>query len=440
MLSPAAARRIFDIVLGNTRARDAEVTVAGLRQDLTRFAENAIHQNVSEESVSVSLRVVLDGRTGRATTGRIEEHALRRLVLAAEETARLAPPDADLLEVLGPQTYSVPERHDPATEEADPTARARAAQVAIETARAAGMKAAGYVSTGAQLLAHATSRGLSAHQTWSAAGFSLTVTGADSTGWVLQTAPSLADLDASVLARRATQKAVAARAPRPLPPGEYTVILEPAAVADLLGFLRPGFGARQVQEKQSFLTDRLGTPVFGANIALADDCQHPLATGPVFDGEGVPRRPVSLVEAGVARGLVYDRRCAAKAGVAPTGHGLPEPNAIGSWAQNLALAGGDSSVERMIAATRRGVLVTRFWYCRQVEPMQVVITGLTRDGTYWIEDGRVAHGLQNARFNQGVVALLNRVTALGVPERAGGGEEPPLVVPALAAEGFRFTG
>ncbi|MBI3271144.1 MAG: TldD/PmbA family protein [Planctomycetes bacterium] len=452
MLALDASRALLEQVLRRTQADEAEATLSGLRQDLTRFAENSIHQNVSEENVSVSLRVVFGRRTGRATTGRIDSGSLARLVEAAEAIARLAPEDPDLLPVpdlaevaagvgvgAGVAADAASAAAVQAAEDVEPVERARRVGEAIELARASDLTAAGFLTTGAQLLAHANTRGLFAHQAWGRTAFSMTATGADSTGWATEMSPDLEGLPVRDAAERAVRKAVLGRAPDTLPPGEHTVLLEPAAVGDLLEFLLAGFGARQVAEKQSFLTGRVGSRVFGENITLTDDARHPLQSGPVFDGEGLPRERVSLVSRGVAEGLVYDRRGARTAGVRPTGHGLPLPNTLGSMPQNPVLAGGETSLDRMLASTRRGVLVTRCWYNRLVEPMQVVVTGMTRDGTFRVEDGRVVGAVKNVRFNQSVVALLNRVIALGPVARVLGGDGLPAVCPSLLAEGFRFA-
>jgi predicted Zn-dependent protease len=217
------------------------------------------------------------------------------------------------------------------------------------------------------------------------------------------------------------------------------VVLEPAAVLDLVGQMFGDFSATSLHDQRSFLTDRLGKKLFGENINIYDDVAHPLQTGTPYDGEGVPRRKLVLVEGGVPRDVAYSRASAQRAGVEPTGHGFPLPNEIGEAPMNIVIAGGNSSIAEMIASTSRGILVTRLWYIREVDPYEKIMTGMTRDGTFLIEDGRVAAGLRNFRFNQGIIDLLNNVEALSPAVRASGEEAFDMVVPAMKAREFHFT-
>jgi predicted Zn-dependent protease len=217
------------------------------------------------------------------------------------------------------------------------------------------------------------------------------------------------------------------------------VILEPAAVLDLVGQMFGDFSATSVNDSRSFLTDRLGTKLFGDNIHISDDVAHPLQAGVPFDGEGVPRRKLTLVDAGVPRELAYSRSSAHRDGVEPTGHGFPLPNEVGEAPLNIVIAGGSTSVDEMIASTDRGILVTRLWYIREVEPYDKIMTGMTRDGTFLIENGCVTRGLRNFRFNQGIIELLNNVEALSPAVRASGEETFDMVVPAMKVRNFNFT-
>ena len=192
-------------------------------------------------------------------------------------------------------------------------------------------------------------------------------------------------------------------------------------------------------DSRSFLTDRVGTKLFGNNIHISDDVAHPLQAGVPFDGEGVPRRRLKLVEAGVPRELAYSRSSARRAAVEPTGHGFPLPNEVGEAPLNIVIAGGLTSIEDMIASTDRGILVTRLWYIREVDPYEKIMTGMTRDGTFLIENGRLTRGLRNFRFNQGIIELLNHVEALSPSVRASGEEAFDMVVPAMKIRGFNFT-
>jgi len=226
---------------------------------------------------------------------------------------------------------------------------------------------------------------------------------------------------------------------RELPPSRYTVILEPAAVLDLLGFLFYDFAATAVQDKRSCLNDRVGKKMFGENITLWDDVTHPLQAGAPFDGEGMPRKRVLLIDQGVPRNLVYSRAAAKRAKVKPTGHGMTLPNEWGEAPMNLVWSGGATTLQDMIASTEFGVLVTRLWYIREVDPYEKIMTGMTRDGTFCIDRGKIAGGIRNFRFNQGLIELLNNVEALGPAVRAAGEESFEMVVPAMKVRNFHFT-
>ncbi|MEJ7606759.1 MAG: metallopeptidase TldD-related protein [Bryobacteraceae bacterium] len=235
------------------------------------------------------------------------------------------------------------------------------------------------------------------------------------------------------------RKALLSKSPTELQPGGYTVILEPAAVLDLVGQIFFDFSGTALADQRSFLNDRLGQKLFGSNINIYDDVNHPLQTGAGFDGEGVPRVPLTLVEAGVAKSVAYSRASAVKAGVKATGHGFPLPNESGEAPVNIVIAGGDATLEELIASTSIGVLVTRLWYIREVEPYDKVMTGMTRDGTFLIRDGQIAGGIRNFRFNQSVVTMLGNVEALSATGRTAGEEAFDMVVPAMKVHDFQFT-
>jgi predicted Zn-dependent protease len=271
------------------------------------------------------------------------------------------------------------------------------------------------------------------------AQFSITAMAEDSSGWAKASAVACGQINAVELARSAGAKARLSRDPRQMEPGRYTVILEPAAVLDLVGQMFGDFSGTALDDQRSFLTDRLGKKLFGENIHITDDVAHPLQAGVPFDGEGLRRRKLTLVDAGVPREVAYSRSSARKAGVQPTGHGFPVPNEIGEAPMNIVIAGGSTSIEEMIASTGRGILVTRFWYIREVDPFAKIMTGMTRDGTFLIEDGRLICGLRNFRFNQGLIELLNSVEALSPAVRASGEETFDMVVPAMKVRDFNFT-
>jgi predicted Zn-dependent protease len=199
------------------------------------------------------------------------------------------------------------------------------------------------------------------------------------------------------------------------------------------------FSATAIRDGRSFLNDRIGKKIFGENITIRDDVFHRLQSGPPFDGEGVPRRPLTLVERGVVREIAYGRQAAAVSGVAPTGHGFPLPNEMGEAPVNIAIEGGASTVEEMVASTERGILVTRLWYIREVDPYEKIFTGMTRDGTFLVEGGRVTAGVRNFRFNESLIEMLSKVEALSPAARASGEEAGDMVVPAMKVRDFNFT-
>ncbi len=406
---------------------------------LTRFANNTIHQNVAEQDRWISVRVALDQRTARATTNRFDPDSIRGAVEQAFALACSAAPDSDLLPLHENSLVSETKRFDAPTAAATPEHRGRAVAEAIRIIESAGQTAAGIYSTGQSTEAIFNSRGVSAWHAETMAQFSITAMAGDSSGWAKASAVSLAEIDPVALARSASEKARLSSDPQEIAPGRYAVILEPAAVLDFVGQMFGDFSATSVHDSRSFLTDRLGTKLFGDNIHISDDVAHPLQAGVPFDGEGVARRKLTLVDAGVPRELTFSRSSANRAGVEPTGHGFPLPNEIGEAPLNIVIAGGSTPVDEMIASTDRGILVTRLWYIREVEPYDKIMTGMTRDGTFLIENGRVSCGLRNFRFNQGIIELLNNVEALSPAVRASGEEAFDMVVPAMKVRNFNFT-
>jgi PmbA protein len=434
--------RLFDIALDAARAQGVshlEVIFTGDDSSLTRFANNAIHQNVAERNAHISVRPVIGSRTARASTNRRDPAAIRAVVDEAIAITRLTEPDPDLPPLAEPEALDCLDRHFEDTARATPDERARAVAAAIREVEEAGQTAAGIYSTGEGFFGVMNSRGVSAFHAETMARFSITAMDVDSSGWAKSASCDHRALDAATLARSAAQKCAWSRAPRELPAGRYTVVLEPAAVLDLAGQMFADFSATAIRDGRSFLNDRIGKQIFGDNITIHDDVRHPLQSGANFDGEGVPRKPLTLVENGVVREIAYSRQAAAIAGVAPTGHGFPVPNEIGEFPTNIVIAGGDTSVEQMIASTDRGILVTRFWYIREVDPYEKIFTGMTRDGTFLIESGRIVAGVRNFRFNESLMEMLSNVESLSPTVRASGEEASDMVVPAMKIRDFNFT-
>jgi PmbA protein len=439
LLPRTRCREVFDRVMRFSSADEVEILLTAGCQALTRFANNIIHQNVEEETTLLSVRAVVGQRTARATTNRLDNDAIRQVVAEATAMAKLQAPDPELLPVAEPSDYQEVDRFDEPTAEATPQFRAEGVRQAVDVAQRGSLTAAGIFATGGAAEAILNSRGLFAYHAQTRAEASITMMGEDSSGWAKANSIRAAEVDLGQLAERAAQKAAASKHPVEIEAGPCTVVLEPAAVLDLLGFLVWDFSATAIRDQRSFLTERLGTRLLGENITLSDDPCHPLQSGAPFDGEGVPRKPLVLVERGVIRNITYSRQAARQAGVEPTGHGFPLPNEFGEAPLNIIFSGGDATVEQMIRSTARGVLVTRLWYIREVDPYEKILTGMTRDGTFLIEGGEIRHGIRNFRFNQGMVTLLNNVEMLSPAMRAAGEEAFEMVVPAVKAKEFNFT-
>lgn len=442
ILSPEECREVYHRVEQAGRSMgisDLEIVVGGSIESLTRFANNEIHQNVVEQSRALSVRVVLDHKTARATTNRFDPDSVRRVLEEALSLTKSVEPNPDLLPLYAPESLPSVERFDPATASVTPGQRAQTVAEAIRVVESAGQTAAGIYSTDQGVGAILNSKGVEAYYSETMARFSITAMAQDSSGWAKASAVRLEHLDPLSLTRSAAWKARRSASPREVPPGPYTVVLEPAAVLDLVGQMFGDFSGTALADQRSFLNNRMGEPLFGENITIHDDVYHPLQAGSAYDGEGVPRRRLTLVEAGVPRELAYSRALAAKAGAVPTGHGFPLPNEIGEAPMNIVIAGGSTPVDQMIAGIERGILVTRFWYIREVDPYEKIMTGMTRDGTFLIEGGQVVCGLRNFRFNQSLIELLKNVERMSPPVRASGEETFEMVVPAMQVRDFHFT-
>jgi PmbA protein len=437
--SEAALRRIAERVLRFSEADETEVEVDAGVDALTRFANNTIHQNVAEQTLFVSVRSVFDGRTARATTNKTDDESLRRVVAASAALARSQPKNADLLPMPGPQKYTRVPRYFAGTARATPEDRARAVAAVVSRAEKQGQTAAGIFTTGASAMVLANSRGLFAAHRQTRAEFSVTMLESDSSGWAKGNSPDLQRIDPAALAAAASEKSAASRHPREVDPGRWTVILEPSAVQDLVGFLSYDFAGTAVLDQRSCFNKRMGKKVMGENITLRDDVGHPLQSGAPFDGEGLPRRKVLLVDRGVPKNLVYARSTAKKMKAKATGHGFPLPNEFGEAPLNIVIDGGKTSVQEMVASTERGILLTRLWYIREVDPYEKILTGMTRDGSFLVENGRVTTGIRNFRFNQSLLEMLSNVEQLGPAVRAAGEESFEMVAPAMKVRNFHFT-
>jgi PmbA protein len=456
MLNQNKAAEIFERIRKHSTADEVEVLFSGGKSALTRFANNIIHQNVAEENYVVSVRTAFSGRTARSTTNKLDDESLKRVVQSSEKLAKVQHPDPDLMPIPkagegAGSAPAIPTRHFAETASTIPAERAETVKNIVSIAEKHKLTTAGIVSTAETVEAVFNSRGLGDWHSQTSSEISITMLAPDSSGWQKANSPNVANLNPAGLAETAARKAFESASPREIPAGKYTVILEPAAVLDIVGFMFFDFGGLSILDQRSFLNNRVGTKLFGANINIWDDVAHPLQSGAPFDGEGVRREKVQLVENGVVKRLVYARATAEKmmrsehkdkvGPIAPTGHGFPLPNEMGEAPMNIVFGASfqPTSVEQMIASTERGVLVTRLWYIREVDPYEKILTGMTRDGTFYVEDGKLRHGVRNFRFNQSLIQMLSNVEAMGTPVRASGEESFDMVVPAMKVRDFNFT-
>lgn len=467
MLTRDQAQSIFDKVRRHSSAGELELLISGGRSALTRFANNTIHQNVAEESYHISVRTSFGagsstgGRTARASTNKHDDESLRGVVQSAEALARVQQPERDMLPMpsedevrraaidCGQRAH----RYFEATARLTADERADIVSRIVTIAKKQGLTTAGIYSNADAVDGIFNSHGVADWHEQTLAEVSITMLNATSSGWQKANAPDVAQLDPAHLAAVAAQKAVDSVHPRELLPGKYTVILEPAAVLDIVGFLFWDFSGSALLEKRSFLNDRIGTRLFGENITVWDDVYHPLQTGVPFDGEGVKRHRVKLIDNGTVREVVYSRASARRmreselrekvGSIGPTGHGFALPNEMGEAPLNIVFAAPERNQvqtrEQMIGSTERGILVTRLWYIREVDPYEKIVTGMTRDGTFLVEDGKVKCGIHNFRFNQSLIQMLQNVECMGLPQRSSGEESPDMVVPAIKVRDFNFT-
>jgi len=442
MLDPARARSLAEHALSAARragAQQAEVTVEAQDEELNRFTHEHPVQNVLRSTACVSVRVRVDGRQGKASTGSPTPEGVARAAERALAVARLSPA-GDLPPLPGPQAHAL---RGAGPLRADPEATAGAVGAVTEACRAQGCRAAGIHHGVSTLRLLMNTQGNAVHDWDTVAQVSVSAFRDEGAGWACAIGDGHRALDAPSVAARAVDKALASRAPRAVPPGRYDVVLEPAAVSSLLLFTAShAFGAQQVLDGSSFVAGRLGEPVFGENVTLTDDAHHPLTVGPVFDGEGLPRQRVTLVERGVARSVVHDQVTAKRLGCASTGHSLPQPSRDGPQPGNLCLQPGATAggTAELIRGMKRGLLVTQFHYSNVVEPTKLTLTGMTRNGTFFVENGEIVGAVKNMRYTESVVEALKRVTGIGSDLRLAsalfGGW---VVVPSVRIEGFGFS-
>lgn len=431
-------KRFMDDVLERSTADQTEVMVTEWDSALTRFANNGIHQNVAERNVSVRVRVVKDSRTGVASLNQLSSSASKDVLERALSIAALQPP-GEVVPMPGPKPASRVNAWSDATAGATPEERADLVETLCVQAGRAGLKAFGAFSTSAGQLAIANSLGLYQHHRSTQAVVNSVVMGEAGSGYADRSAMDVRELDKQSLADEVIDKARRNQNAQPVEPGVYEVVLEEYAVAEMLDFMSyMGFSALAVQEERSFM--KLNEQITGDAVSIWDDGLDPSGIPAPFDFEGVPKQRVDLIARGVASGVVYDQQSAAKEGRASTGHGLPAPNADGPYATNLFMAPGKTKKEELGSDIKRGIWVTRFWYVRVVHPKASIITGMTREGTFLIEDGKITRPVKDLRFTQSILdafkgtLALTHATKLQASEYLGATR-----VPAVRLKEFTFT-
>lgn len=418
MIGETAIRRTLEQALAISSADQTEALIMATESNVTRFANSTIHQNTAEKNVELRVRVVFGRRIGVASTSRLTRDGIVGAVEAATELAKLSGESRDFVSLPEPEPVRTINCYVRRTANCPPRVRSRLVQVVCRRAKSSGLSAAGALSTVSRETAVANSLGVFAYHPASYAEIVAVAMSDDSSGYAERASTDISSIDVEAVAEEATSRALRSRRPTDLEPGEYEVVLEEYAVHDVVEHVASlGFNALAYQEGESFVVGRLGEPLTSGSICLWDDGLDEDGIPQPFDFEGVPKRRVDLLENGRAMGLVYDSFTAGREGKHSTGHALPAPNSRGPLPTNLFLGTGGATKEEMIADTKRGILVTRFHYTNPADRKKAVITGMTRDGTFLIENGEVTRPLRNLRFTQSYLEALSHVEMIGKTSR-----------------------
>ncbi len=443
MIGKRKSRQITDKVLSLSAADQTEVVILAQDQRLTRFANSTIHQNVAERDAEVRVRAVVGKRIGVASTNDLSDAGLARVVDTALALARLQRENPDFLSLPGPAPVADVAAFSEATAGCTPETRAKGVGDICRRAVAEGLVASGAFTTATQELAVANSWGVFAYFPTTFADLKTVIMSDDGSGYASATSWDVADVNTQAVGAEAVGKALRSRNPHDIEPGRYPVILEDYAVADIVEMLAYlGFSALAVQEGRSFMAGHFGQAMVDSKISIWDDGLDLRGLPQPFDFEGVPKRRVDFFDKGVATAVVYDTYTAGREGKTSTGHALPAPNTFGPFPLNLFMAPGQATKEKMLASMERGLWVTRFHYTRPVHPTRAVVTGMTRDGTFWIENGEIAYPVKNLRFTYSYLDALRHAEQLSNTTRRVRGDMDigAPCVPALKVTEFEFTG
>lgn len=436
MMTQQDAKNLIDKVFSFSKLPECEVDVQWTEDDFIRYAVNGITTSAYRVTQQISITsTTADKRSGNAAVSEISDEALKRGVEQAEELAKISRPDPEDMPALGPQKYPKLVNFDAFTGAARGNAMIPHIRAVIDAAKARNFIAAGYVQRSANAVAVGNKAGLFGYTTYTDSSLTNTMrnAGGTSSGWASQSSVSMKDLSGETVARISVEKCADGDNKKQLEPGKYTVVFEPAAVGDLIGWLGFDLGARDAEQGQSFLSKKgggthLGEKMFPEYITLrSDPFERRFSTTP-WGSTLLPNRKIPWIEKGVVKNMVYDRYWASEAGKEPT------PSAT-----NLVLDGQDNSLEDLIKSVDRGLLVTRLWYIRVVQPQTWQLTGLTRDGLFLIENGKVTDRVTNFRWNESPVEVLRRTTKLGRPVRVTGDETGSQMAPPLVTTEFNMA-
>jgi predicted Zn-dependent protease len=446
MIGKAKFFAAVEPILRKSGADQAEAVLIGSYKGLTRYANSIIHQNVAESNSRVYFRVVLGKKVGVASTNTFEKTDLRKTLESAMEIARHQRENPQFPGLPEKQKYPRVTSYSKPTAAFGPRERALVLKKIFEKAAKHNLNAFGSLSTGEGEVAVFNSNGVRAYQPHTTAAINLITMSDDSSGYAEGMAQNVKKLDFDELAEISIQKCLMARHPKELGAGRYEVVLEPVAVGNLFEWLSfVAFGSVAFQEKTSCLSEKIGRPVFGPNVTIYDDATEASGMPFPFDFEGVAKRKVVMVDKGIAKGVVYDSVSAAKEGKKSTGHALtPDAAAQGAVPLHIGFRGGNSSVEKMVKNVSRGLLITRFHYLNGfLDPPQAVMTGMTRDGVFLVENGKIQHGIKNLRFTESMVKAFSNVSEISRERRLVNtwwDVTGCINVPALRIKEFNFSG
>jgi predicted Zn-dependent protease len=436
ILTQEQTKRICDRVLSFSKADECIVTINGSREGNIRFARNAVSTAGLANDSTIQVQVAFGKKQGIATINEFDDKSLEKVVRRAEDLARLAPENPEFMPAVAKQQFKASDTFVKRTADIDPEYRAQAAAYSIEACRKKGLVAAGFFTDSTSFEAVANSNGVFGHQELTSLDFTCTIRTEDGrgSGWVKRSARDVARFDPREAAEVAIEKALRSVEAKALEPGRYTVIMEPSATSDLITFMLSGFDARRSDEGRSFLSkkggaNRLGDKLFDEQVNIWSDPWDKDVPVLPWDNNMLPRERQALIKDGRIANLNYSQYWAKMKGA----------RAVGLQG-NIIMAGTDKSTAELIANTKKGVLVTRTWYIRMVDPQSVLLTGLTRDGTFYVENGKIKHPIKNFRFNESPVTMLNNIEEIGKPMVIGGDEAPiSKVIPAMKIRDFNFT-